>query len=328
MVPAFEKHALQIVVGGEIDVAYSILGGGAVTRPHRPHLCSEVHAPPDAHIFLRTYPRGVGDFRRLVEVDNQVGIDQVDGRAPYLHRAPRGGETARNIGFDAVGQRCEIGFEHARHRVAAEHHLGIVVECGFMHRAVDAAVGAERHRRVGIGDREQRQVAVFELVGLEVGRDGPRLPGGSEAEFRQFVGDGQRISGRRLVAQGHAVVKGAETQRQLFARQRHGQLVVVVDTLLVLAPRLLPGLVVRRALKTHLAASGIVPSAGHDPKARRRYDLPAVDDQTVGRGITAAVDHHAQASVGRKKRLHGCKALQRSTRGYCRYHHFFHFDLF
>ena len=270
-VPPLEEHALQVVGHSEVDIAEGIFSGGSVARAHHPGLSAEVHSPPDAYIFLRLDPRGVGYLTRLVEVQYQSGVDQIHCRTADLHRAPGGGELSGHVSLHAVGQRGEVGLQDAI-LIAAKHHLGVIVERGLMHRPVNGrlfSLHAEGEGGVGVFYTVDRLMAVLQFVCLKAAGDRPRLccPVG-KAKFGQFLRYRQRIGTRSgcipLVAESGAVVEGAETHCQLvvFVAQRHCHLVVAVADALVFAPRLSPGLVEGAVSDAHLGIGSDTPLGG------------------------------------------------------------------
>ena len=72
LVPAFDQHAVEAVLGGEVDVALGVGGGGAVLVAGAPGRFVEMHLPPDADVLAGLDPAGVLELARLVEVENQV----------------------------------------------------------------------------------------------------------------------------------------------------------------------------------------------------------------------------------------------------------------
>ena len=306
-VPPLEQHPLDVVRRGEVDVALGILGRGAVAFVHRPALDPEVHAPPDADVLHRTNPARVLDFAGFVQVENQPRINQPHRLVGQLHRTPRRREAARRAGLRAVGQRSQLRLE-AERRGAQQRHLGEVVE----RRLVDAAVvppHVEGGRRIGIGQLAERQMAVKQFVGLEVGRYGPRVAVGGKAELGPLVGNGERIGVGDFVfvAEADAVVEEAEAHREPRAgvvRQADGHLVAVVAHLLVLAPGLAPLLVDGAALDAADAEARIEHClAAPEAEGRGKQQLLTVGKQRVAHA-PAGIERKAEfiAPVGRAER--------------------------
>ena len=327
LVPPLEKDALDVVGRGEVDVPQGVFGGGAVARAHGPHLRAEVHAPPDADILLRLDPRGVGYLGGLVEVENQRRVDEVHRLVAQLDGAPRSGEASGDVGLDAVGQRCEVGFEHSL-GIAPQHHLGIIVERRFVDRAIGALAAAERERRIGVADPGDRLLAVLELVGLEIAGDGPRhgrlLVG--EAEFGELVRHGERIGCVEFVAERHAVVVGPEPQAEFGAVvgvvQLDGHFVVAVAVGLVLAPRLAPLPVAGGVVHDPEAEAGEIAFLRGDAEGRGADEGVAVAQNGVGH--RRGVERHAVAPVGREEGRGGGAGAQQgghASQGKKSFHH-------
>ncbi len=162
-----------------------------------------------------------------------------------LDRTPRRSETARDIRFHAIGQRREIRFQITGNRIAANNHLRIIIERGLMDRSENALVGAERKRSVGIRHLPDREMAIFQFVCFKTCRNSPRLAISCEAEMSLLIRDHKRI-GRciQFISQCHTVVIGTEPQRQLPVWKRDRHFIIIVDTSLIFAPRLMPCLIV------------------------------------------------------------------------------------
>ena len=56
LVPAFEEHASDVVGCSKVDMLYCVFSSRSVARSHCPYMCSEMHSPPYADVFLRAYP--------------------------------------------------------------------------------------------------------------------------------------------------------------------------------------------------------------------------------------------------------------------------------
>ena len=303
LVPSFEQHALDVVGRREVDVALGVLGRGAVAVVHRPALDAQVHAPPDAHVLHRADPARILDLRGFIEVENQRRVDQIDGPVAQLDRPPGGDEAARHAGLRPVGQRRQLRRE-GQLAGLAERHLGIVVE----RRLVDASVHVsdpERRGGIGVGQLRERQFAVEQLVGLEAGRDGPRIAVGREAELGLLGRHRQRIGIGHLpfVAEPHAVVECPEPQRQPHApvgtAHFDGHLVVTVAHRLVLAPRLGPGLVGRGAAHPGDLEIGELRLARLDAERRGADQRVAVAHHGIGH--RGRIERNRVPAVGRRQ---------------------------
>ena len=56
LVPAFEEHASDVVLGSEVYMPDCIFCSRSMIWANGPYMGSKVHAPPYTHIFLRFDP--------------------------------------------------------------------------------------------------------------------------------------------------------------------------------------------------------------------------------------------------------------------------------
>ena len=147
-VPALEKHCVDIVLGGEVDIPQRIGGGGPMAVVGSPAVDAQVHAPPDANILQGARPGVVGGVVYLVPVpvavEYEAAVDEVHGLAPERQRPPsRFWETLE--GGDGAAARVvgsQPGVEgQAVEAVAYQGHLRHVVQGGLVDGAVYAARG-------------------------------------------------------------------------------------------------------------------------------------------------------------------------------------------
>ena len=210
-----------------------------------PCLYSEVQSPPDADILHGAYPLRRVDDTGVVEIEDEWRVDESHGFAGYLHGPPWCHDAVAGIAcLDPVGPWCEVGLEDSR-RGAPQGHLGIVCQRGFVDAGIGAPACLESHRCVGRGDGGKGHLAVFQLVGVEVGRDGPRHCAVGNGELRQLVGHDYRVGAGHGVgiSESEPVVKQLERQCEPYAvavvkADCHG--IVAVTDFLVFAPRLVP----------------------------------------------------------------------------------------
>ena len=146
-VPALDEHAVEAVVGGEVDVAAGVLGRRAVVGAAVPRPLPDVHRPPDADVLARLDPRDVAEGVRLVEVEDDVVRDEVAGRVADEDGSPRRAVRRLGVDADAGGPRREVGLKRRR-ADAAELHRGVVHERGLVERDEGAVLERERERRV------------------------------------------------------------------------------------------------------------------------------------------------------------------------------------
>ena len=59
LIPAFGQNSIESILGGEVDVAFDILGVGSMSRAGTPRRLVEVHFPPNANEFARFDPTRV-----------------------------------------------------------------------------------------------------------------------------------------------------------------------------------------------------------------------------------------------------------------------------
>jgi len=147
-VPAFHQHAPEVMAGGKIDVAHRIGGGRAMGRAELPGLLAQVHLPPDPDVLHRPDPGHIAQRVGLVEVEDQVGLDQIAGALADLDGAPWGVErrTALDLG-EAAAARGQCGPEPAA-LAAGEVHARIIHQRRFVDGQVQAIGGAQGDRRL------------------------------------------------------------------------------------------------------------------------------------------------------------------------------------
>ena len=131
LVPAFDQHAAEAVLRGEVDVALHVGVVGAVLLAAAPGGAVEVHLPPDADVLADVDPRGVGEPVRLVEVQLDARIRERHRRAADQHRAPRRDERAALAHQHAVGPGHQVRLERAL-RGAAQVHAGVIDQRGLV----------------------------------------------------------------------------------------------------------------------------------------------------------------------------------------------------
>ena len=118
-VPSFHQHLVKSVLGGEVDVTFHLLvvcgmtsvglclliiddrglgiGEGIASEFDAgeligvvPRALADDHLPPHTTVFRGMNPRGVFNFARFVEVEDEVAGKHVAGIVAHHHRAPRG----------------------------------------------------------------------------------------------------------------------------------------------------------------------------------------------------------------------------------------------
>ena len=303
-VPPFEQHSLNIVRRCEVNMTQSILRRRSMPGSHCPCMGAEMQSPPYADIFLRFDPRSVSNLRRLVQVKDQRRVDQVHRFVSHLDRPPRRHEFRGNTSLYTVRQRSQLGFEGQRIG-PVEIHFGEIVQRRFVNRTV-CAVHTECERRIGVFDGRNRQFAIQQFIGVEISRNRPRHAVFGEAEFGQFIGDGQRIEVRHLpfIAECHTVVKSPETKRQqhavvVFQYRRHFVVAIAQD--FIFAPRLRPCFVHGPFHNLpYRKAAGEVPFLHHEAQGRRKDQRFAVAFDGIGHAaVGARHERKACAPVGR-----------------------------
>src|SRR5690606_34202904 len=112
-IPALDQYAADAVFGRKVDVLLRLLRRCSVRRARAPGVPADVHAPPDANVLPRLYPGYVAELVRLVQVQDQVGVQQTDGVRRNLDRPPRGPERCFRPDPDTVRPWCQVRLEHA-----------------------------------------------------------------------------------------------------------------------------------------------------------------------------------------------------------------------
>lgn len=282
----------------------SILRRRSMPGSHCPCMGAEMQSPPYADIFLRFDPRSVSNLRRLVQVKDQRRVDQVHRFVSHLDRPPRRHEFRGNTSLYTVRQRSQLGFEGQRIG-PVEIHFGEIVQRRFVNRTV-CAVHTECERRIGVFNGRNRQFAIQQFIGVEIFGNRPRHAVFGEAEFGQFIGDGQRIEVRYLpfIAECHTVVKSPETKRQqhavvVFQYRRHFVVAIAQD--FIFAPRLRPCFVHGSFHNLpYRKAAGEVSLLRHEAQGGRKDQRPAVAFDGIGHAaVGARHERKACAPVGR-----------------------------
>ena len=261
-VPALDQDIRDAVLCAEINISFRVFCGGTMVRARVPSGCAEMHFPPDPDVFLRLDPRDFLELVRLVEVQDQVGRDQLARAVADLKRSP--GRDVRGGGFDqdeaviaAPGRQVGLQGVIAG---SGKGHARIVDERGLV-EAQEKPIGGF-HREGGVDDgrridgadgRLLPQVLVMETP---VGRNPPSDVVAWKHELSYLVGDLEGVEVRLfgpLIAEADVVVIDTEDDHHaqwLIGDGLDGrpQLVAVVADVLLFAPDLRPGLVERGLL--------------------------------------------------------------------------------
>ena len=254
VVPSLEKHTLDIIGGGEVDVADGGLGGRSVVRADAPGFQTQMQAPPYTYVFGGLDPGDIFQGAGFVQVKYQRGIYQAYRLTGYLHGAPGRLEAT---GQDGLETAPAVERREFRHKVAvigaSQDHLGIIVDGCFVHAGIEAAVEAHGHGSVGVRDIAQAELAVFKFIGVEIAGNGPAVGILRKTEFGFFSVQKDGVAGRDFIfiPPCEAIVEHAEAERKfhpfsIFQKCRH--LIVAVAHRLVLPPWLGPFFVCRRLL--------------------------------------------------------------------------------
>jgi len=287
-VPALDQHPVKAVSGGEIDVAFGLGRGGAVASVglesvpvgrgqfeiagvgHVPGDRADVHAPPDADIFLRLDPAGIGQGAGLVEVEDDPRGEDLPGIAADDDGAP--GALLGSLQVGHMTQR--IGHQHRAQRKSAlvdeQVHRRIVDQSGFEKVDVKPLAGLEHERGLhGIGgddraysDLLHRRAAhgvnlaerggrIVVFVGIIVTGDPPGQVIAGQIEPGLFTADDEVAQVglvREFIAKAEAIVEETEADDhlpllRLIPLQRHRQLAVMAADAPLFAPDRLPALV-------------------------------------------------------------------------------------
>ena len=292
LVPAFHKHLVETVFGGKVDVSFHIFGVGRVLAVglglgvvgfaefHRvnvvgvgPAATPGNHVPPHAYVFHRLYPRSVGVFARLVEVERHARGKYVASIVADDDGAPRRLAGRLHISFLALSVGSEPRLEYHGLVVEVEAHARIIDECCLVQVDIQAVVGFHHQCRLYAGWREHRlrrvgchgslhKVANFAqaalgvviFLGVVVARNPVCGVVSGHCELCVFLLDGEIhkvLLLRELVAKSHAFVVNAETYYDVAVEYRlrecHGHFVVVVADYALFAPYGNPVFIERRA---------------------------------------------------------------------------------
>ena len=229
--------------------------------------CALVDLPPHPDVLARLDPRRVpvADRARVVEVQDERGLDQVPGGVADDQRPPGRAVRRRSPHLDAIGQRDQRRAQRRRGGLVVHRrlhvHRRVVDQVRLVQRRVAGVARVDGHRRRGgihLADRRAAPEFLVPAPGAELGGDPPRGEVIGELELRVLRGDREPIHRplpRQDIAEADAVVEDAEHQLQLAPRrgllaQVDRKLVVSVADRLVLAPHRPPDGVsrARRAL--------------------------------------------------------------------------------
>ena len=172
-VPALDKHLVEMVLGGEVDVAAHVgivgamgaaglcLGIVGLAEAHVvevvgivPSVAAYNHLPPDATVFDRMNPRRVGVFTRLIEVERELAREHVACVVADKHRAPRRGAGCLHEALHARGVGREPRLKHHVLIVEVEVHRGIIDAGSLVDVDVKAIVSLQLQRGLHAGGRE------------------------------------------------------------------------------------------------------------------------------------------------------------------------------
>ena len=228
------------------------------------------HLPPHAAILHGLYPAGVLYLARLVEIEYQVGSQDVASVIAHHHGAPRGLARRLHAALQSRGIGREPALEHHVLVVQVEVHRGIVYAGGLMDVDIKTvfalhlqgglhASGRERGlRRVAPNYRVLHPapyLAEFRglgriLLGVVVARYPPGGVVARHGELGVFLLDEEVVEGLllgELIAQSHAVVINPEADDDVtvcgLLSQVHLQFVVVIANGGRFAPYGFPSLV-------------------------------------------------------------------------------------
>ena len=214
-------------------------------------------------------PRGVVDFRGLVEVESDAAGEDVGGFAADDDGAPRRVGGGLQIAFVAARIGGEVAHEGVVLLVVGEVHGGIVHAGGLVEVDIQAVVGAHLQRGLHGGGAGRRaggvglnglfhlsanagefRLLVFELLRVVVAGNPPGGVVAREGKLGQLVGYdevGEFFLLGELIAEAESVVEKTEADvhepivLRLF--ETHEQFVVVVANAALLAQHGLPSLV-------------------------------------------------------------------------------------
>ena len=155
------------MVGGEVDVALDVGGVGGVVSVGSElgvvgyaGLCEAVvgvgprldfageHLPPYSDELHGLDPGGVVDFTGLVEVEDELGGEDVASVVADDEGAPGCVEGQLEISCDAEAVGDEVGTHGVCGGVDVEEHCGVSVEGSLVDVDVDGVGGFEEERRL------------------------------------------------------------------------------------------------------------------------------------------------------------------------------------
>ena len=172
-IPALNEHTIEAVLGGEIDIAEDILGGGAVVAVGRylavvgladlhggevvgvrPRLAPVNHLPPYSDVFHGLNPRCVLYAARLVEVERHAVSKDLLCVGRYLYGSPRALARGLHVALHPLCVGREMGGEDEGGVVEVEVHAGVVDERRLVDSEPHAVVGMQQEGSLDAGLRE------------------------------------------------------------------------------------------------------------------------------------------------------------------------------
>ncbi len=285
----------------------------------------EMHAPPDADIFLRLHPAHVAQPVRLVEVEQNVGRSvEPGGIVRDQDRAPGRGEGRLAPHLPGLRGGGEPGAE-ALPLDPLQPEGGIVDQRGLVDRDMQAVCAPERDRRVRGPDLVGwgMPIKVFVSVPLAA-RDPPGFGIAGKIEFGQFLVDahiGKLLLVGKREAETDAAIEDAGDQVDPALRappfaDRHAQFAIIALDHAVLAPGLFPlaGMAAPRRFAQRHAVLPLARAAQHEAQRRRIDHRLAVAGHGVARHVVHGGQREAKPGVGRTLGVGDCVLCRCSGR--------------
>ena len=170
LVPSFDKHGVEAVFRGEVNVFLHVFSGGAVmtvrldlriishselNRRQVPGIgplrLAGNHLPPYTYIFDRSDPGSVLYLAWFIEIQRHTGSENVTCVVTDNDCAPRRVHRCLKIAFRTCRIRIEEGFENEILVIQIQMHAGIVHKGSFMNVHIESLVCLELKRGLHAG---------------------------------------------------------------------------------------------------------------------------------------------------------------------------------
>jgi len=284
-VPALYQHLVETVGGRKVYVSLHILIIGAMTSVGFcfgivrfaqlngrkivricPCTLTSNHFPPYAYILHRFNPGNIFISARLIQIQSQLGSEDIARIVTYNHRTPRRLAGSLHITFITYRIGCQPRFKNQVLIIQVQVHARVVYQSGFVQIDIQAVSRFHLKRSLYACRRELRlrritgngsfhQAADFREFGLckvillriVVTRNPECLMVTRHGKLGTFFFDNEVIQillQGELITKPETIVEKTETDNDItvlcFLVQRYGHFIIVVADLFHFTPHRFP----------------------------------------------------------------------------------------